>query len=217
MKWFTSDLHFSHQFVAEKRGFNSYKEHDDYIESMLNECLSQDDELFVLGDLSKGSTRSITDALARIKHLNVSRKHRHLILGNHDALSRSHARIVRFLEQFASVSLTGYTNVIDMNVILNHFQFSYHFNDFKQQNNNELSTNAMASAFMTHAPLDDGHSLLLHGHTHSKTMFEFDNPREMNVGIDAAIQTMHDGRRSSIAFNEYEINGMFKSRLIGEE
>jgi calcineurin-like phosphoesterase family protein len=214
MKWFTSDLHFSHPFVAEKRGFKSSKEHDDYIETMLNECLDQDDELFILGDLSRGTTQSITDALVRIKHLNVSRRHLHLILGNHDALSKSHARIVRFLEGFADVSLTGYTDVGGRNVMLNHFQFRHHFDELMRRNGGELSTNATAIAFRSYAPVDDGHSLLLHGHTHAKSMFEFDNSREMNIGVDAAMQMMRDGKRSSIAFSDYEIHWLFTKRLI---
>ncbi len=51
--WFTSDLHFGHnkEFLYKPRGFNSIEEHDETIINNFNSVVSNDDEVFILGDL----------------------------------------------------------------------------------------------------------------------------------------------------------------------
>lgn len=123
MKWFTSDLHFAHPFVAALRGYAlpgyardesikqqaehdgrqlkdcvDWRKHDADIIQAINTYVGKEDELYILGDISSGSTWSVEQAIMRIQNLQVPRKRRHLILGNHEIHSSS-----RTLEKLASV------------------------------------------------------------------------------------------------------------------
>jgi len=51
MIWFTSDLHFGHDkpFIYEARGFSSVQEMNIAIIRNFQECISPEDELFILG------------------------------------------------------------------------------------------------------------------------------------------------------------------------
>lgn len=111
MKWFTSDLHFAHPFVAALRGYAlpgyardesikqqaehdgrqlkdcvDWRKHDADIIRTINTYVGQEDELYILGDISSGSTWSVDQAIMRIQNLQVPRKRRHLILGNHEII-----------------------------------------------------------------------------------------------------------------------------------
>ena len=124
MKWFTSDLHFAHPFVAALRGYAlpgyakdaSIKQQAEHEHKPLKDCVDwrrstmptsseaintyvgQEDELYILGDISSGGTWSVDQAIMRIQNLHVPRKNRHLILGNHELHSST-----RTLEKLASV------------------------------------------------------------------------------------------------------------------
>lgn len=210
--YFTSDLHFCHPFVAALRGYGktdedpitlhdkvsngelsfaelkelvNWRMHDEDLINNFNEILKPEDELYILGDLSTGGRVSAREAIAMVSRLKVPRKRRHLILGNHDPLIPSHGggkELKDLLDQFNSVSRNEVIVIDGRNVVLSHFQFRNHFDGSVS---GELSTNANVEEFSNYAVVDDGHLLLLHGHTHAKDPFEFDNPREMNVGVDA--------------------------------
>lgn len=90
MKWFTSDLHFAHPFVATLRGYAlpgyardesikqqaehdgrqlkdcvDWRKHDLDIVQAINTYVGKEDELYILGDISSGSTWSVEQAIAR--------------------------------------------------------------------------------------------------------------------------------------------------------
>ena len=210
--YFTSDLHFCHPFVAALRGYCktdddpitlhdkvsngeltftelkdlvNWRKHDEDLINNFNEILKPEDELYVLGDLSTGGRASAQEAIIMVGRLKVPRKRRHLILGNHDPLIPSHGggkELKDLLDQFNSVSRNEVIVIDGRNVALSHFQFRSHLDG---SSNGRLSTNANAKEFSKYAVVDDGSLLLLHGHTHAKEPFEFGNPREMNVGVDA--------------------------------
>lgn len=210
MKYFTSDLHLHHPFVAALRGYTKpeyahltpdelrdhakrsreslatmvdWQQHDMDVIGHINELVGERDELYVLGDLSTGGTRSLMGALEQLDRLRVPRWRRHLILGNHD-LDQSMNMCRRMMDTFSSVCVKGATVIDGYNILLSHFQFRHHF---EQPTPSGLSTNACDPKYAKYAFVDDchGNSLLLHGHTHAKERFEFDNPRELNVGVDA--------------------------------
>lgn len=208
MKYFTSDLHLHHPFVAALRGYTKpeyahltpdelrdhakhsreslatmvdWQQHDMDVIDHINELVGPADELYVLGDLSTGGTRSLMGALEQLDRLRVPCRRRHLILGNHD-LSRSTNIRWRLAQTFSSVCLEGATTIGKLNVLLSHFQFRHHF---EQPTPSGLSTNACDPQYARYAFVDNGFSWLLHGHTHSTDPFEFANPRELNIGVDA--------------------------------
>ena len=108
-KYFTSDTHFAHPFVAALRGYaktgftsdNTIKQqaneahmqvkdcvnwyrHDMDVTGHINEMVGENDELYILGDLCSGGAWSLQQALMHVKSLRCPRNNRHLILGNHD-------------------------------------------------------------------------------------------------------------------------------------
>lgn len=207
MRYFTSDLHFHHPFVAALRGY-AYKDvdkdafdkameahdgkalaglvdwerHDGDIVDNIMESLGKDDDLFILGDISSGGKESLDSAIEDLKSLKMPRKRMHLILGNHEDLDMRRSKMDRYLEVFGEVSRTGVVSISGSNVVMSHFQFK---DDFKGVQYNGMSENTGADRYVRYAVVDDMMTLLLHGHTHAKTPFEFGNPREMNVGVDA--------------------------------
>lgn len=209
MKYFTSDLHLSHPFVAALRGYTKpehahmtadqlreharenrlkladmvdWRRHDQTILDNINATVREDDELYVLGDLSAGGRASLTAALHTLEGLRVPRDRRHLILGNHEDLQGGYSQMRQLLGVFATVDTAGATVIGGHNVLLSHFQFRHHF---EAPTPSGLSTNACDPKYAKYAFVDDWHPLLLHGHTHAKERFEFDNPRELNIGVDA--------------------------------
>lgn len=209
MKWFTSDLHLHHPFVAALRGYTKpkyahltpdglrdhakhsreslatmvdWQQHDMDVIDNINKLVGEDDELYVLGDLSTGGRASLTGALEALNGLRVPRVNRHLILGNHEDLHCGYSQMRQLLDVFATVSTANATIICGHNILLSHFQYRHHF---KEPTPDGLSTNACDPKYERYALEDDGFSLLLHGHTHSKGRFEFGNTGEMNVGMDA--------------------------------
>lgn len=53
MIYLTSDTHFCHNkdFLYKPRGFNSIQEHDEQIIKNWNEIITDEDEIYILGDL----------------------------------------------------------------------------------------------------------------------------------------------------------------------
>lgn len=81
-KFFTSDLHFGHKNIlkfAKPRPFSTIKEHDQAIIDNWNSVVKQEDDVYIIGDISLNlSTEDIEN---RLKALNGNK---YLILGNHD-------------------------------------------------------------------------------------------------------------------------------------
>ncbi len=182
MQWFTSDLHFAHPHVAKLRGFEDYCEHDRHIIGNLNELVAPDDDLYILGDISSGSKDSVEEALRLLHRLNVGRTHRVLILGNHDTTRLEANKIRKFITEFGQVALRGTTTIHGYgNVLLSHYPYANHLDDGSHDG---LSTNATSSRFQHLAIPPDGKTLL-HGHTHATIPDEFNDPWQINVGLDA--------------------------------
>jgi calcineurin-like phosphoesterase family protein len=84
MKFFTSDLHCGHKKIAKERGFDT--SNIEWLDGMnstiiksINNSVREDDELFILGDLS---FMKPDETLEIIKSINC--KNLYLIRGNHD-------------------------------------------------------------------------------------------------------------------------------------
>lgn len=87
--WFTSDLHLQHKNICSAttkwtdeenfRKFDTLEKMDQTIIDNINKCVSQNDSLFILGDLIFGDKFQIQNILNRIICKNI-----YLIFGNHD-------------------------------------------------------------------------------------------------------------------------------------
>lgn len=226
MKYFTSDLHFDHPFVAALRGYitddtpvedirsmsveERYKHVDvDAHDHMLLDNLlrlGKDDELWVLGDVASGSTRSREKAVQLLGQLHVPRKHRHLILGNHESGMHPNAKAMAdWGEAFSEIAVNGVTTVSDcmclpVTATLSHFPLlrSFQFGITPDG----CAANALDPKWVSYA-LSAPTRLHLHGHTHAKTPFEFlGDDDQVNIGVDA-----WNGRPVS----EHDIFGLYLS------
>ena len=82
--WLMSDLHIGHDrdFVWAKRGFSNVQEHNEAIIKNIKECVGENDEFYILGDLT------LRDLDAAAPYLRQIPGHVHVILGNHDTERR---------------------------------------------------------------------------------------------------------------------------------
>lgn len=214
MKWFTSDLHFAHPFVAALRGYAlpgyakdasikqqaehehkplkncvSWRKHDADIIRSINTYVGEEDELYILGDISSGDTWSVDQAIMRIQNLQVPRKRRHLILGNHEIHSSSRT-LEKLASVFGEVGQVGLTDITSGDgtrtypVLLSHFQWREDFKEAKLKY--QFSTNWNDPNLAKYALPYMNNTLLLHGHTHAHDPLEFGrHHNEINVGLDA--------------------------------
>lgn len=83
MIYLTSDPHLYHKsFIYEPRGFHSPEEMNAAIEKNWNELITDDDDVYILGDLIfKGEHNTLDDAMDIVQRLKGKK---HIILGNHD-------------------------------------------------------------------------------------------------------------------------------------
>lgn len=149
MKYFTSDLHFHHPFVAAlrgyaKEGFKSdatireqaesagvpldeavdWESHDKAVCMNIGAALGKGDDLYVLGDVSSGSRGSFDAAMETLKGLHIDRTHMHLVLGNHEDLRMRQGQMKALLDVFADVSVRSVVTIHEHNLAMSHFQFS---------------------------------------------------------------------------------------------
>ena len=75
--YFIADLHFGDKDVTHWRGFSSMEEHDNLIISNWNKTVSNEDTVWILGDIALGDE-------SNVDKLGLLNGKKHLILGNHD-------------------------------------------------------------------------------------------------------------------------------------
>ena len=82
--WLMSDLHIGHDrdFLWAKRGFPNVQEHNETILNNIKTCVGENDEFYILGDLTLGDLDAAANYLRQIPG------HVHVILGNHDTERR---------------------------------------------------------------------------------------------------------------------------------
>ena len=86
MIYFTSDLHLGHdqEFIWGARGFKSVEEMNEGIISRWNSRITDEDDVYVLGDLVMGGVENVE----KLKRLNGKL---HIIFGNHDGPKKREA------------------------------------------------------------------------------------------------------------------------------
>lgn len=170
--FYTSDLHFGHQKIAEIRGFDNVTDHDQAIINAWEDTVRPDDEVWVLGDLCL-SKSALPLALDRIRSLPGTK---HLVFGNHDAGHPLHKRAHRFhdvyLQAFDTVQSAATHRVGGERVILSHFPYS--------------GDHTTEERYPEWRPIDAGQPII-HGHTHSgnKLSRTPSGTRQVHVGVDA--------------------------------
>ena len=92
-----SDLHFGHNNMAIRRGFSSIKLHDDFIIESWNKVVSNNDTVYILGDITHEKSAYYTqlDKLKGVKKV---------VLGNHD-LSRHVPELLKHVNSVCGMVL----------------------------------------------------------------------------------------------------------------
>lgn len=102
MIYVTSDLHFGHDriYVVNSRGFKTVEEHDQEIINNWNSTITDDDNVYILGDCMLVDSEHGAECLAQLKGK------KHLIRGNHDTDNK--------LEYYKNLGIDycGYATVI---------------------------------------------------------------------------------------------------------
>lgn len=124
-RYWIADPHLGHAKVAEIRGFASYREHDEHILNQLSK-LTTGDMLWVLGDISSGSSKGEDYALRILQ--NEVKAPMHLIAGNHDSVSGIHRQGYKkqreWLEVFDSIQQFGRIRLGGKHVLMSHYPFA---------------------------------------------------------------------------------------------
>jgi calcineurin-like phosphoesterase family protein len=95
MIFFTSDLHFGHRLMVKERKFVSVDEMNEHIIEEWNKVVSDNDVVYLLGDVAFMNPKQVLELLNRLKGTI------HLIKGNHD----SDDLIKKIKPRFASIDV----------------------------------------------------------------------------------------------------------------
>ena len=186
--FFTSDLHLGHQNIITytNRPFSSVEEMNEGLINNWNGVVSNDDDVYILGDLCMGK---INETLPLVELLKGNKK---LIPGNHDRCwfgGKPKGR-EEWVKKYKDVGLEILGNGVDEGcgvVDLSHLfpgekVEGCHFPFYGDSQNGDR--------YSAYRPVDKG-QFLLHGHTHSnETFFEEDGDniltKMIHVGVDSS-------------------------------
>lgn len=206
MDFVTADWHFNHPYVAAMRGFikkdaptqnpqqlREYcsknnalmgdfvdvRKHDEYVMKKVNSVIqSNNDYLFVAGDISSGGRQSFEKSIEFIKeNCKFKKSHMAIVMGNHELMLRKDVRM-KLLEVFAQ----AYFQPIKFgdNIIISHFPTKNHFEE-----KHDWCATSYRKQYKNFAPEKEDGKIYLYGHTHANALQEFgDDSNEFNVGID---------------------------------
>lgn len=169
---FTSDLHLGHNTIIATcnrneetcgRSFSTIEEMNSFLIEKWNAKVNDDDDIYILGDLSYRSGVSVKTYLKQLK----GRKH--LIEGNHDY--NWEKNIVDLTEFFVSVSKLEVIKIDNKMITLCHYPL-LEWNGSRRAKNQDTSI-----------------SWLIHGHIHNSRdgVFEYikeNLPCALNAGVD---------------------------------
>lgn len=167
LRYYTSDLHIGHEFVATLRGFENADAMDAAMVANWNSVVRERDHVWVLGDVTAGSFND--------RHIEVLDKlngTKHLVSGNHDRCHpmhrNAHTQAKKYMRCFDTVQSAAEHRIDGRKVLLSHFPYSGDHSD--------------GDRFEQWRLRDEGQPLLC-GHVHSAWQVSRDG-RAWNVGQD---------------------------------
>lgn len=199
-RWFSSDLHFGHANIIRfcDRPFLKFPDTDsafsqdmtgpvnfmnESIISNINEYVTEDDELWLLGDLAMGNVDHTLKLPQRFRTRNLV-----LVAGNHDRChpyngAKHEKWIQRYQEDTKAKVLhlteTNLTLSNGITVVVNHFPFP---SSEQARPGRGKDGKPVEDKFASWRPVETGDNWLLCGHVHEKWRQQ---GRQVNVGIDA--------------------------------
>lgn len=157
--YFTSDLHLCHdkEFLYGGRGFTCVEDMNNEIIKRWNALITDEDEVYILGDSILNDTERGIDILKILKGK------KYYVFGNHDSTSR----IELLQEKCPEITFLGWSYMLQIDK--KRFYLS-HFPSITKTPDD--------------APNKQG-IINLYGHTHQDTNFYNDNPYMYHVGMDS--------------------------------
>lgn len=169
MIWFTSDTHFFHRNVIEycNRPWHTVEEMNEGLIERWNARVKKNERIYVLGDFCFGGAKRSKEILDRLNG------HKILILGNHDG--PAHKMLAAgFAEVYENHRITLPNG---QSVLLSHFP--YHPHTLGEEDYWRIYKHD--TRYLHKRIVDDGESILLHGHVHTQWKCQ---GRQINVGAD---------------------------------
>lgn len=156
--YLTSDTHFGHdrEFLWGPRGCKSVQENNDWIDQRFASVLTEEDDLYILGDLMLGDNSIGLEYLRRLPC------QIHIVRGNHDTDTR--------WELYKQLP-----NVVELDDVIRLKYGKYRF----YLSHYPTLTGNLESEHLTQMEIN------LYGHTHQKTNFFKDMPFMYHVGVDS--------------------------------
>lgn len=114
MIYYIGDMHLGHKNVIkyDDRPFDSIEEMDETLIEKWNSVVSEEDDVYIVGDFIYRSSHVATYYLKRLKG------HKHLIIGNHDLKTLEDEKAC---EYFDSIERLGYVKDGDVDVVMCHY------------------------------------------------------------------------------------------------
>lgn len=118
MIYVTSDLHLNHQrdFIYAARGYETVEEMNKDLIRKFNNTVTDNDEVYILGDLCLGGADSLIDNFKMLSQLNGNI---HIVLGNHDTSTRR--KMYETLPQVVSISYADMIQYHKYHFYLSHY------------------------------------------------------------------------------------------------
>ena len=156
--YFISDLHLFHdrQFIFKPRGFDSVVDMNNTIAENWGRIITDEDDIYILGDLVLNDTNGGLDILRNLKGKI------HIIRGNHDTDNRMQA--YRTIPNVVEICDGRFLRYKDYHFFLTHFPCLT--GNLEKESLKQMTLN-------------------IFGHTHSKDKFYEDRPYMYNVACDA--------------------------------
>lgn len=181
-RFFTSDTHFGHQNILTfcNRPFTDLEQMANLMIASINEQVSQEDELWILGDIAMGQIDITLPIVSRIHAKKI------IVAGNHDRChpyygSKSVNWESGYLDLTKAVALHTQNLSLDLmggtSVQVSHFPYP----DTQTKVGKNSDDVAKKDKFAKYRPVDDGRWLIC-GHAHEKWRVK---GRCINVGVDA--------------------------------
>ena len=161
MIFVTSDWHLSHdkEFIWKARGYNSVEEMNNDLIRKHNSLVTNDDDVYVLGDCCLGDQNMLEQNRQLISQFNGKL---HIIFGNHDTFAKR-----KLYSELPNVVECAWA------IMLNYKKYHFYMSHFPTLTGNLEKEN------LKHMILN------LYGHTHQNTNFFEDRPYMYHVGVDS--------------------------------
>lgn len=181
MRYFTADIHFGHENIIKycDRPWSNAREMDFGIIERFNSVLTDEDELWILGDLALGKQRETVPLLGLIN----GRKH--IVAGNHDKIWRGHKKMgpsdVEFYRQYGDIESDYGIILIDIGKDKPYPALYSHFPYDVDPINVDTPGDDRYAKYRWKRHTGMGWRWLIHGHVHDAWKIKDD---QINVGVD---------------------------------